>query len=181
MNDTRCIFCGSVIPEGRQVCPVCERKAVSGKLNRADFRRLQRTQEKQKRTYTVTEAQLQKMAKTAALEMLKKGIMEFRDQELHMIREDLRKILSLYQAIYRDVLGEMGILTRENVEEVLKKTGERWDMINALIDNGNVHELQKYASYLGADDDTFLGDLFQRDGDPEEIAEIILNEEDLET
>ena len=26
MNDNRCIFCGEIIPEGRQVCPTCEKK-----------------------------------------------------------------------------------------------------------------------------------------------------------
>lgn len=25
MNETRCVFCGEIIPEGRQVCPACER------------------------------------------------------------------------------------------------------------------------------------------------------------
>lgn len=25
MNDNRCIFCGEIIPEGRQVCPICEK------------------------------------------------------------------------------------------------------------------------------------------------------------
>ena len=27
MNDNRYVCCGQVIPEGRQVCPVCEQKA----------------------------------------------------------------------------------------------------------------------------------------------------------
>ncbi len=27
MNNNRCISCGAIIPEGRQVCPNCERKA----------------------------------------------------------------------------------------------------------------------------------------------------------
>lgn len=26
MNDNRCVCCGEVIPEGRQICIVCERK-----------------------------------------------------------------------------------------------------------------------------------------------------------
>ena len=25
MNDNRCIYCGEIIPEGRQVCPSCEK------------------------------------------------------------------------------------------------------------------------------------------------------------
>lgn len=24
-NDNRCLFCGAIIPEGRQICPTCER------------------------------------------------------------------------------------------------------------------------------------------------------------
>ena len=28
MNDNRCVCCGRVIPEGRQVCPICEKKEV---------------------------------------------------------------------------------------------------------------------------------------------------------
>lgn len=27
MNEDRCVCCGAVIPEGRMVCPICERKA----------------------------------------------------------------------------------------------------------------------------------------------------------
>ena len=27
MNDNRCVCCGRIIPEGRQVCPMCEEKA----------------------------------------------------------------------------------------------------------------------------------------------------------
>lgn len=26
MDDNRCVICGAVIPEGRQVCPECEEK-----------------------------------------------------------------------------------------------------------------------------------------------------------
>ena len=25
MSDNRCVFCGEIIPEGRQVCPSCEK------------------------------------------------------------------------------------------------------------------------------------------------------------
>lgn len=28
MNNNRCLICNRVIPEGRQVCPICERKAT---------------------------------------------------------------------------------------------------------------------------------------------------------
>ena len=29
MNNNRCVCCGEIIPEGRQVCPICERKSYS--------------------------------------------------------------------------------------------------------------------------------------------------------
>lgn len=29
MMEDRCVICGKIIPEGRQVCPECERTAVS--------------------------------------------------------------------------------------------------------------------------------------------------------
>jgi RNA polymerase subunit RPABC4/transcription elongation factor Spt4 len=29
--DNTCVCCGAVIPEGRQVCPNCERRAEDGK------------------------------------------------------------------------------------------------------------------------------------------------------
>jgi len=178
MNDNKCIFCGQIIPEGRQVCPACERRAVAGKLNRAEIRRIQKETEKKSRVYTVTDKQLEKMVKRAALEMLDKGIREFRDEELPMIREDVRKILSLYQSIWRDVLGEMGLLTRDNAKEILTKTAERWNHVDDLIMNGNIHELQQYANSLGADEDVFLGDLLERKDTPEHIAEIILEDDD---
>lgn len=167
MNDNRCLFCGEIIPEGRMVCPICRNKAMQlGK------------RPKREKTYTVTQSYLDKMVKTAALEMLTKGIKDFRDSELPMIREDVRKILSLYQSIWRDVLGEMGLLTRDNAKEILTKTAERWDHVDDLIMNGNIHELQQYANSLGADEDVFLGDLLERKDTPEHIAEIILEEDD---
>lgn len=30
MNNNRCVCCGEIIPEGRQVCPACEYKAKQG-------------------------------------------------------------------------------------------------------------------------------------------------------
>lgn len=30
MNEERCVCCGAVIPEGRQYCPVCAKKAEKG-------------------------------------------------------------------------------------------------------------------------------------------------------
>ena len=35
MNDNRCVCCGRVIPEGRQVCPICEKNA--GKRDAVDY------------------------------------------------------------------------------------------------------------------------------------------------
>lgn len=167
MNDNKCVMCGEIIPEGLMVCPTCRNKAMQlGK------------RPKREKIYTVTQTYLDKMVKTAALEMLTKGIKDFRDQELPMIREDVRKVLSLYQAIWRDVLGEMGLLTRDNAKEILTKTAERWDHVDDLIMNGNIHELQQYANSLGADEDVFLGDLLERKDTPEHIAEIILEDDD---
>ena len=34
MNNNRCVICGAIIPEGRQVCPLCERKASKRKTER---------------------------------------------------------------------------------------------------------------------------------------------------
>lgn len=167
MNDNTCVCCGRPIPEGTIVCPICKKKA--GQIGKTL---------KREKIYTVTQTYLDKMVKTAALEMLTKGIKDFRDQELPMIREDVRKILSLYQSIWRDVLGEMGLLTRDNAKEILIKTAERWDHVDALIMNGNMHELQQYANSLGADEDVFLGDLLERKDTPQHIAEIILEEDD---
>lgn len=30
MSEERCVCCGAVIPEGRQYCPVCAKKAEKG-------------------------------------------------------------------------------------------------------------------------------------------------------
>lgn len=174
MNETRCIFCGDTVPEGRMVCPNCERKAVAGKLSRAELRRIQKQTEKKSRVYTVTDAQLKKMVKTTALEMLEKGIKEYRDNEIGMLREDIRKIHSLNLAVYRNVLFDMGLLNRENTEEFVTRTNAAWAEIDRLIGNGNMHELQKFASLLGADDDTFLN-VLQHDKTPREAAELIID------
>lgn len=31
LNDNRCVMCGEIIPEGRQVCWICERKSDQNK------------------------------------------------------------------------------------------------------------------------------------------------------
>lgn len=36
MTEDRCVFCGEVVPEGRQVCPVCERPVVVKKITNRD-------------------------------------------------------------------------------------------------------------------------------------------------
>jgi len=37
MNDNRCVYCGEIIPEGRQVCPTCEKiQAETNKAQRFD-------------------------------------------------------------------------------------------------------------------------------------------------
>lgn len=171
MNDNRCVCCGREIPEGEMVCQICKNKAMQMPLRN-------KKKPAKERHYTVTDSYLTKLVHTKAVEMLAKGINDFRDQELPMIREDVRKIVSLYEAVYRDVLGEMGLLTRDNVEEVLKNTEKRWTRIDELIMNGNMHELQKYANSIGADEDTFMT-IMKRDGDPQAIAEIILEEDEL--
>ena len=30
IDDTKCIFCGEIVPEGRLVCPICESKVQEG-------------------------------------------------------------------------------------------------------------------------------------------------------
>ena len=35
MNDNRCVCCGRVIPEGRQVCQICEKNA--GRREKAEY------------------------------------------------------------------------------------------------------------------------------------------------
>lgn len=171
----RCVCCGEQIPEGTMVCPRC--RVNADKLTKAKIRE----GKKRDKTYTVTQSYLDRMVRAQVSELLEKSIKEFRDQELPLLREDVRKVLSLYQAIWRDVLGDMGLLTRDNAQEILTRTAERWGMIDKLIANRNMHELQKYASSLGADEDVFLDnidDLLKRDKTPEQIAEIILGEED---
>lgn len=28
MNENRCVVCGDIIPEGRQICPICDEAAM---------------------------------------------------------------------------------------------------------------------------------------------------------
>lgn len=36
MEDNRCICCGAIIPEGRQVCPGCDQGSRKGSLSFAE-------------------------------------------------------------------------------------------------------------------------------------------------
>lgn len=36
MSENRCVVCGDVIPEGRQVCPICEARAEDAREGGAD-------------------------------------------------------------------------------------------------------------------------------------------------
>ena len=32
MNDNKCVMCGDIIPEGRQVCPMCEDTVIKNEV-----------------------------------------------------------------------------------------------------------------------------------------------------
>lgn len=32
MNDNKCVMCGDIIPEGRQVCPKCENTVIKNEV-----------------------------------------------------------------------------------------------------------------------------------------------------
>ena len=36
----RCVICGEIIPEGRQVCPMCESRRDADELDRVDMRHI---------------------------------------------------------------------------------------------------------------------------------------------
>lgn len=37
MAENRCVCCGEIVPEGRQVCPTCEARASAPKYDPAEF------------------------------------------------------------------------------------------------------------------------------------------------
>lgn len=144
-------------------------------MNRAEYRRQKRHEEKQSAKFWVTQAELERMAKQTAYEMFKKGMLEFRDKEKDLLIDDVRKVLNLYQAIWRDVLGDMGILTRDNVEEVQSRVNAIWAELDRLIMNNDQYELRKWCGKIGADPDDF--GILERQNSPEEIAEVFLDME----
>ena len=145
-------------------------------MNRAEYRRLQRQEEKKQSKFWVSQAEVERMAKQTAYELFKKGMLEFRDKEKELLLDDVRKVLNLYQAIWRDVLGDMGILTRDNVEEVQSRVNAIWQELDSLIMNNDQYELRKWCGKIGADPDDF--GILERPGTPEELAEIYLDFEE---
>lgn len=145
-------------------------------MNRAELRRKQRLEEKKTARFYVTQAELERMAKQTAFEMFKKGMTEFRDAEKDLLISDVRKVLDLYQAIWRDVLGDMGILTRDNVQEVQSRVNAIWKELDDYIMNNNQYELRKWCEKIGADPDDF--GILERSGTPQEIAEVYLEIEE---
>lgn len=145
-------------------------------MNRAEYRRLQRQEEKKQSKFWVSQAEVERMAKQTAYELFKKGMLEFRDKEKELLLDDVRKVLDLYQAIWRDVLGDMGILTRDNVEEVQSRVNAIWAELDSLIMNNDQYELRKWCGKIGADPDDF--GILERPGTPEELAEIYLDFEE---
>jgi len=142
-------------------------------MNRAEYRRQKRQEEKQSSRFWVTQAEVERMAKQTAYEMFKKGMLEFRDKEKDLLIDDVRKVLNLYQAIWRDVLGDMGLLTRENMQEVQERVNAIWAELDSLIMNNDQYELRKWCGKIGADPDDF--GILERPGTPEELAEIYLD------
>lgn len=148
------------------------------RLSRADFRRETKQAQKQTKRFYVTQAEVERMAKQTAYELFKKGMLEFRDKEKELLLDDVRKVLDLYQAIWRDVLGDMGLLTRENVQEVQTRVNAIWAELDSLIMNNNQYELRKWCGKIGADPDDF--GILERTGTPEELGEIFLDMEEEE-
>lgn len=145
------------------------------KMNRAEYRRQAKQQQKQNNRFYVTQAQLTQMAKQTAYEMFVKGMLEFRDKEKDLLIDDVRKVLNLYQAIWRDVLGDMGLLTRENIEEVQSRVNALWKQLDDLVMNNDQYALRKWCSDIGADPDAF--GILERQNTPEQIADIFLDME----
>lgn len=145
-------------------------------MNRADYRRQKRQEEKKQSKFWVSQAEVERMAKQTAYELFKKGMLEFRDKEKELLLDDVRKVLNLYQAIWRDVLGDMGLLTRENMQEVQERVNAIWAELDSLIMNNDQYELRKWCGKIGADPDDF--GILERPGTPEELAEIYLDFEE---
>lgn len=149
MNDTRCIFCGEIIPEGRMVCPECERKAVAGKLNRADLRRLQKQQDKQSARFYVTQAEVEKMVKEALFRSQKHMIEEYNAEFIARDAEIKNQLINFLHRLWLSALGEYGITDRDLIYKLDQYVKGKFKTFSDYIDMGESDHAREMLADIG--------------------------------
>lgn len=120
----KCLFCGEPVPEGRMVCPSCERKAMTGKMSRSDLRRIQRQQEKNNARYYLTRAEIEAMVRDGMARERKAMIEEYNAEFIARDAEIKNQLINLVHRLWLTGLGKFGIEDREltyNLDQYVKQ------------------------------------------------------------
>lgn len=144
MNETRCIFCGNLVPEGMMVCPTCERKAMNGKLNRSEIRRKQKQNAKQDARFYVTRAELEKMVSDALMTERKRMIEEYNAEFVARDADTKNKMIMLIHKIWLHGLGEYGITDRDllfKMDQYVKQTFRKFSDYIEMNEDDRAREL----------------------------------------
>ena len=149
MNDNRCIFCGEIIPEGRQVCPECERKALNGKLNRAEIRRIQKQQSKQSARFYVTQAEVERMVKEALFRSQKHMIEEYNEEFIARDSEIKNQLINFLHRLWLSALGEYGITDRELTHNLDQYVKQKFRLFSEYIDMGESDHAREMLADIG--------------------------------
>lgn len=149
MNENRCIFCGEIIPEGRQVCPECERKALNGKLNRAEIRRIQKQQSKQSARFYVTQAEVEKMVKEALFRSQKQMIEEYNAEFIARDSEIKNQLINFLHRLWLSALGEYGITDRELTHNLDQYVKQKFRLFSEYIDMGESDHAREMLADIG--------------------------------
>ena len=84
MNDNKCLYCGIVIPEGRQLCPICEMREKGQKTT--------------VKTIEVMTEQTKKAVEEARMDTAK----AYKDKAVHLIEKAKKTLTQAYDAYRRN-------------------------------------------------------------------------------
>lgn len=148
MNNT-CVCCGAIIPEGRQVCPICADKAMSGKLSRAEIRRLQKQQEKQSARFYVTQAEVERMVKEALSRTQKHMIEEYNAEFIARDADIKNELINFLHRLWLSALGEYGITDRELTHNLDQYVKQKFRLFSEYIDMGESDHAREMLADIG--------------------------------
>ena len=120
-------------------------------MNRADYRRLQRQEEKQTARFYVTQAEVERMVKEALQRSQKQMIEEYNAEFVARDAEVKNDLILLLHRIWLAGLGEYGITDRELTNNLDQYVKRKFKEFSEYIDMGESDRARELLADIGVE------------------------------